>query len=238
MSLLLTTSRCQRRQTQSANHATISSDAITEPGRSSEPSGKVVKKVKFEPCTYITPSTRNTQYILPYARTLVFQTTLFPSTINTWNNIQPVITNSTTIPQLRLVIIIFGVVPLRGFPVGRRGIGCRVPILSGRWLAGLVRLVQTCAPSVFFRICYGIQPRIFTEIRIWLRKRYQWYHCVLPARSRPPLTLPPRQPPTWPSRRTPLPTSLQRRAPPRATMPTRRRNPPASSPTQRGRRSW
>ena len=46
--------------------------------------------------TYIRPSTRNTQhYILPYARTLVFQTSFFPSTIKMWNNRQPVITNST-----------------------------------------------------------------------------------------------------------------------------------------------
>ena len=52
--------------------------------------------------TYIRPSTRNTQhYILRYARTLVFQTSFFPSTIKIWNNLQPVITNSTTIPQLR-----------------------------------------------------------------------------------------------------------------------------------------
>ena len=41
-------------------------------------------------------------YILPYARTLVFQTSFFPSTIKIWNNLQPVmVTNSTTIPQLR-----------------------------------------------------------------------------------------------------------------------------------------
>ena len=52
--------------------------------------------------TYIRPSTMNTQhYILPYARTLVFQTSFFPSTIKTWHNLQPVITNSTTIPRLR-----------------------------------------------------------------------------------------------------------------------------------------
>ena len=52
--------------------------------------------------TYITPSTRNTQhYILHYARKLVFQTSFFPSTIKIWNNLQPVITNSITIPQLR-----------------------------------------------------------------------------------------------------------------------------------------
>ena len=51
---------------------------------------------------YIRPSPRNTQhYILPYARTLVFQTSFFPSTIKIWNNLQPVITNSTTIPRLR-----------------------------------------------------------------------------------------------------------------------------------------
>ena len=52
--------------------------------------------------TYIRPSTRNTQhYILPYARTLVFQTSFFLSTIKIWNNLQPVITNSTSIPRLR-----------------------------------------------------------------------------------------------------------------------------------------
>ena len=52
--------------------------------------------------TYIRPSTRNTQhYILPYARTLVFQTSFFPSAIKIWNNLQPVITNWPTIPQLR-----------------------------------------------------------------------------------------------------------------------------------------
>ena len=45
------------------------------------------------------------------------------------------------------IIIINGVVPLRGFPVGRRGIGCRVPILGGRRLAGLVRLVGRARPS-------------------------------------------------------------------------------------------
>ena len=46
-----------------------------------------------------------------------------------------------------IIIIIIGVVPLRGFPVGRRGIGCRVPILGGRRLAGLVRLVGRARPS-------------------------------------------------------------------------------------------
>ena len=51
--------------------------------------------------TYITASTRNTQhYILPYARTQVFKTYFFPSTMKIWNNLQRVITNSTTIPQL------------------------------------------------------------------------------------------------------------------------------------------
>ena len=52
--------------------------------------------------TYITPSNRNTQHFtLPYARTHVFKTPFFPSTINKWNNLQPVITNSTNILQLR-----------------------------------------------------------------------------------------------------------------------------------------
>ena len=49
---------------------------------------------------YITPATRNTQhYNLPYART--DKSSFFPSTIKLWNNLQPAIINSTTIPQLR-----------------------------------------------------------------------------------------------------------------------------------------
>ena len=60
------------------------------------------KLASIPTATYIAPSTRNTQhYILPYARTHVFKTSFFPSTINIWNNLQPVVTNSTTIPQLR-----------------------------------------------------------------------------------------------------------------------------------------
>ena len=60
------------------------------------------KLASIPTATYITPSTRNTQhYILPYARTHVFKTSFFPSTIKIRNNLQPVITNSTTIPQLR-----------------------------------------------------------------------------------------------------------------------------------------
>ena len=52
--------------------------------------------------TYITPSTRNTQhYIMPYARTHVFKTSFFPCTIKRCKDLQPDITNSTTIPQLR-----------------------------------------------------------------------------------------------------------------------------------------
>ena len=52
--------------------------------------------------TYITPATRNTQhYNLPYARTNVYKSSFFPSTIILWNNLQPAIINSTTIPQLR-----------------------------------------------------------------------------------------------------------------------------------------
>ena len=51
--------------------------------------------------TYITPATRNTQhYNLPYARTDVYKSSFFPSTIKLWNNLQPAILNSTTIPQL------------------------------------------------------------------------------------------------------------------------------------------
>ena len=52
--------------------------------------------------TYITPATRNTQhYNLPYARTDVYKSSFFPSTIKLWNKLQPAIINSTTIPQLR-----------------------------------------------------------------------------------------------------------------------------------------
>ena len=72
--------------------------------------------------TYIAPSTQNTQhYILPYARThiiiIIFKTSFFPSTIKIWSNVQPVITNSTTIPQLRQA--------LQSTPTsGRRGAPC------------------------------------------------------------------------------------------------------------------
>ena len=52
--------------------------------------------------TYITPATRNTQhYILPYARTDVYKSSFFSSTVKLWNNLQPAIINSTTIPHLR-----------------------------------------------------------------------------------------------------------------------------------------
>ena len=40
----------------------------------------------------------------------------------------------------RLIMMICGVSPLRGFPAVRRGIGHRVPILGGRRIAGLVRV--------------------------------------------------------------------------------------------------
>ena len=52
--------------------------------------------------TYITPATRITQhYNLPYARTDVYKSSFFPSTIKLWNNLHTPIINSTTIPQLR-----------------------------------------------------------------------------------------------------------------------------------------
>ena len=51
--------------------------------------------------TYITPSTRNIQhYILPYARTHIFKTSFFPSTIKIWNNLQHVITNAQSYHNL------------------------------------------------------------------------------------------------------------------------------------------
>ena len=76
------------------------------------------KLANIPTATYITLSTRYTQYyILPYARTLLFQTYFFPSTIKIWNNLQQVITNSTTIPQLRQA--------LQSTPTsGRRGATC------------------------------------------------------------------------------------------------------------------
>ena len=79
------------------------------------------KLASIPTATYIAPSTRNTQhYILPYARTHVFKTSFFPSTIKIWNNLQlkkPAIANSTTIPQLRQA--------LQSTPTsGRRGVPC------------------------------------------------------------------------------------------------------------------
>ena len=77
----------QRRQHSKQNHHAIQNYTQTS---------------RIPTATYIAPSTRNTQhYILPYARTHVFKTSFFPRTIKIWNNLQPVITNSTTIPQLR-----------------------------------------------------------------------------------------------------------------------------------------
>ena len=76
------------------------------------------KLASISTATYIAPSTRNTQhYILPYARTHEFKTSFFPSTIKIWNNLQPVITNSTTIPQLRQAL-------QSTPPSGRRGAPC------------------------------------------------------------------------------------------------------------------
>ena len=52
--------------------------------------------------TYITSATRNIQhYNLPYARTEVYKSSFFPTAFKLWNNLQPAIINSTTIPQLR-----------------------------------------------------------------------------------------------------------------------------------------
>ena len=49
------------------------------------------KLASIPTATYIAPCIRNTQhYILPYARTHVFKTSFFPSTIKIWNNLQPV----------------------------------------------------------------------------------------------------------------------------------------------------
>ena len=45
-----------------------------------------------------------------------------------------------------------GVAPLRGFPVERRGIGHRVPILGGRRLAEVVPLVGGACPSGYCQV--------------------------------------------------------------------------------------
>ena len=46
------------------------------------------KLASIPTATYIAPCIRNTQhYILPYARTHVFKTSFFPSTIKIWNNL-------------------------------------------------------------------------------------------------------------------------------------------------------
>ena len=83
------------------------------------------KLASIPTATYIAPCIRNTQhYILPYARTHVFKTSFFPSTIQIWNNLQPVITNSTTIPQLRQA--------LQSTPTsGRRGAPCSAGSVAG-----------------------------------------------------------------------------------------------------------
>ena len=49
------------------------------------------------------------------------------------------------------------VIPVRGFPGGRRSIGYRVPILGGRWLAGLVCLGGVACPSRGCQVCTGVQ---------------------------------------------------------------------------------
>ena len=45
-----------------------------------------------------------------------------------------------------MMMMICGVSPLRGFPATRRGIGHRVPIVGGRWLAGQVRVGGGACP--------------------------------------------------------------------------------------------
>ena len=67
------------------------------------------------------------------------------------------ITQVAPLRMLLITIIIIGVEPLRGFPVGRRGIGCRVPILGGRRLAGLVRLVGRARPSRGCQVGMAVQ---------------------------------------------------------------------------------
>ena len=91
--------------------------------------------------TYITPATRNTQhYNLPYARTHVYKSSFFPSTIKLWNNLQPAIINSTTIPQLRQA--------LQSTPTsGRRGATLSATYLGGHlMLTSITQLQQTNTP--------------------------------------------------------------------------------------------
>ena len=92
--------------------------------------------------TYITPVTRNTQhYILPYARTNVFKSSFFPSTIKLWNNLQPAVINSTTVPQLRQA--------LQSTPTsGRRGKTLSATYLGGHLtLTSITQLQHTNTPK-------------------------------------------------------------------------------------------
>ena len=79
--------------------------------------------------------------------TLISNTVIVSDTDSDTDNESAVRISFSTSGSQCMVIIINGVVPLRGFPVGRRGIGCRVPILGSRRLAGLVRLVGRARPS-------------------------------------------------------------------------------------------
>ena len=92
--------------------------------------------------TYITPATRNTQhYILPYyACTHLYKSSFFPSTIKLWNNLQPVIINSTTIPQLRQA--------LQFKPTsGRRGQHCHLRLGGHLTLTSITQLQQNNTPT-------------------------------------------------------------------------------------------
>ena len=91
--------------------------------------------------TYITPATRNTQhYNLPYARTEVYKSSFFPSTIKLWNNLQPAIINSTTIPQLRQA--------LQSTPTsGRRGQHCQLRLGGHLTLTNITQQQHTNTPT-------------------------------------------------------------------------------------------
>ena len=63
------------------------------------------------------------------------------------SNINPNPNSNSALTLIMALMMICGVSPLRGFPVGSRVIGHLVPILGGRRLAGLVRVWGGACPS-------------------------------------------------------------------------------------------
>ena len=66
------------------------------------------KKVRYlYNCLFIftTAKQNNTNYIIPFACTLVNKKSIFPRTIIVWNTLQHAITNSTNVPQLKQALL-------------------------------------------------------------------------------------------------------------------------------------